>query len=365
MKIDAFDYDLPPERIAQEPASRRDAARLFLLGRGAEERGAAGAAGPAGLQETDPLLEEVPFGRFPEFLRPGDLVVVNDTRVRPVRLHARKPSGGAVEILLLEPQPAERTWTCLVSTSKGIREGVRLAIAAGLDATVLADPLQGKSVVRLEDEDGAAGDPIERHGVMPLPPYIRREPEDARAALDRERYQTVYARHPGAVAAPTAGLHFTEEMLAALPGRGVAVAALSLHVGPGTFLPVRAEEIEDHRVEPERFDLPRATTEAVRDCRARGGRVVAVGTTVTRVLEARSGPGGAVEPGTGWCDLVILPGHRFRTVDALLTNLHLPRSSLLLLVAAFAGRERILAAYHEAARRGARFYSYGDAMLIR
>jgi S-adenosylmethionine:tRNA ribosyltransferase-isomerase len=359
VRIDLFDYDLPPGRIAQEPAARRDASRLFLLPRRA---GAGSAASSAA--EAPERLEEIPFHGLPDRLRPGDLVVLNDTRVLPVRLQARKPTGGAVAILLLAPQAPPGTWTCLLSTSKGIREGTRLHIAGRLEALVLVDPAGGRSVVRLAGEEEDPGDPIERHGQMPLPPYIRREPQDPRAPLDRERYQTVYARHPGSVAAPTAGLHFTQEMLQALPGKGVAVATLSLHVGPGTFLPVRTDEIEEHRVEAERFDLPAATAEAVRACRARGGRVVAVGTTVTRVLEARASSGDTVEPGTGWCDLVILPGHRFRIVDALLTNLHLPKSSLLLLVAAFAGRERILAAYGEAARRGARFYSYGDAMLI-
>jgi S-adenosylmethionine:tRNA ribosyltransferase-isomerase len=359
VKIDLFDYDLPKERIAQEPAARRDGSRLFLLPRRAPE-----GAGASPFSGDADLLEEIPFHGLAERLRPGDLLVLNDTRVRPVRLHARKPTGGAVELLLLEPQAGPATWTCLLSTSKGIREGTRLSIAGRLEALVLAPPEEGRSVVRLEGEEQVAGDPIERHGEMPLPPYIRREAEDPRAPLDRERYQTVYARHPGAVAAPTAGLHFTTELLETLPGRGIAVATLSLHVGPGTFLPVRTDEIEAHRVEAERFDLPASTAEAVRACRARGGRVVAVGTTVTRVLEARAGSAGTVQPGTGACDLVILPGHRFRIVDALLTNLHLPKSSLLLLVAAFAGRERILAAYREAVRRNARFYSYGDAMLI-
>jgi S-adenosylmethionine:tRNA ribosyltransferase-isomerase len=359
VKIDLFDYDLPRESIAQEPAARRDASRLLLLPRRAPE-----GTGASGSTEGGELLAEIPFHRLADRLRPGDLLVLNDTRVRPVRLHARKPSGGAVELLLLEPQASPGTWTCLLSTSKGVREGMRLAIAGRLEAAVLANPEQGRSVVRLEDEEAERGDPIERHGEMPLPPYIRRAAQDPRAPLDRERYQTVYARYPGAVAAPTAGLHFTEELLASLPGRGVAVATLSLHVGPGTFLPVRTDEIEEHRVEAERFALPESTAAAVRACRARGGRVVAVGTTVTRVLEARAASAGTVEAGTGDCDLVILPGHRFRVVDALLTNLHLPKSSLLLLVAAFAGRERILAAYREAVRKKARFYSYGDAMLI-
>ncbi|HET8947360.1 MAG TPA: S-adenosylmethionine:tRNA ribosyltransferase-isomerase [Candidatus Polarisedimenticolia bacterium] len=204
MKIDLFDYDLPRERIAQEPAARRDASRLFLLPRHAPE-GSGASPSPDG----EGLLTEIPFHRLADRLRPGDLVVLNDTRVRPVRLQARKPSGGGVAILLLEPQASPGTWTCLLSTSQGIRAGIRLAIAPRLEAAVLADPAQGRSVVRLEGEEQEAGDPIERHGEMPLPPYIRREPHDPRAALDRERYQTVYARHPGAVAAPTAGLHFT------------------------------------------------------------------------------------------------------------------------------------------------------------
>ena len=364
MKLDLFDYPLPKERIAQEPAARRDEARLFLMDRDPQSA----TARPDGGGEEADLLPEVPFRRFPERLRAGDLIVLNDTRVRPLRLRGRKPSGGAVELLLLEPLATAGTWRALLSTSKGIRAGTRLGIAAGFDAVVAGEPEAGRAVVRLEGPEidvAGGGDPIEAHGVMPLPPYIRRDAAgDARDALDRERYQTVYAREPGAVAAPTAGLHFTPEMLADLPRRGVEVATLSLHVGPGTFLPVRTEEIEDHAVEPERFDLPDETAAAIAACRARGGRVVAVGTTVTRVLEARAGASGTVEPGSGWCDLFIRPGHRFRAVDALLTNLHLPKSSLLILVAAFAGRERILAAYREAARREARFYSYGDAMFI-
>jgi S-adenosylmethionine:tRNA ribosyltransferase-isomerase len=369
VRTEDFDYPLPRENIAQEPAARRDDARLFLLER--DPRAADAAAGRNAAEASDPAgagpLEEIPFRRFPEQLRPGDLVVLNDTRVRPVRLRGRKSSGGAVEILLLEPLAPAGTWRAMLSTSKGMHAGTRLAIAAGLDAVVASEPEGGRAVVRLEGPgvESPGIDPIEAHGVMPLPPYIRRDAAgDARDPVDRERYQTVYARQPGAVAAPTAGLHFTAEMLADLPHRGVGVATLSLHVGPGTFLPVRVERIEEHVVEPERYELPAATTEAVKVCRERGGRVVAVGTTVTRVLEARAASG-RLEPGGGWCELFIRPGHRFRAVDALLTNLHLPQSSLLILVAAFAGRERILSAYREAVGRGARFYSYGDAMFIR
>jgi S-adenosylmethionine:tRNA ribosyltransferase-isomerase len=205
---------------------------------------------------------------------------------------------------------------------------------------------------------------IGRHGVMPLPPYIHRAPHDPLAALDRERYQTVYAAHDGAIAAPTAGLHFTTGLLDDLRRRGIETAFLTLHVGAGTFRPVRSAAIEDHVVDRERFRLSGETADAVARCRSRRGRVVAVGTTVTRVLEARAAEDGQVAAGEGWCDLFIRPGHRFRAVDALVTNLHLPRSSLLILIAAFAGRERILDAYREAVRRGFRFYSYGDAMLI-
>jgi S-adenosylmethionine:tRNA ribosyltransferase-isomerase len=362
MTIDEFDYHQPQDRIAQEPAARRDAARLMLLDR----------------REAGGTITESTFDRLAEHLRAGDLVVLNDTRVLPARLHARKPTGGRVDILLLPPAP-EQVATgapdhrAMLSTSQGIHAGVRLDIGDGLEAIVLDDPVQGRARLRFAAPDGSdAGEGLlDRRGVMPLPPYIRRAADDPREALDRERYQTVYAAAGGAIAAPTAGLHFTRALLDLLPGRGIEVTRLTLHVGPGTFQPVRVSAIEDHVVEPEWCRLPRSAAEAIAACRARGGRVVAVGTTVTRVLEARAtGAGGdertrdGVRPGEGWCDLYIRPGHRFRVVDVLLTNLHLPRSSLLILVAAFAGRERILAAYREAVRRGFRFYSYGDAMLI-
>ncbi len=349
MRTDAFDYDLPETLVAQEPAPRRDASRLMVLRRSGGE------------------IEETAFARIAERFSPGDLLVLNDTRVVPARLLARKPSGGQVEILLVAraaSDPGSREWDCMVSTGRGMRPGARLSIGAGFEAEVLGETERGRIRIRLHAEESEVDEAIQRHGVMPVPPYIRREAGDARARLDRERYQTVYAREPGAIAAPTAGLHFTEELLRSLEARGVSLAFLTLHVGPGTFRPVRTEQIEDHRLEPEDYRLPEATTQAVASCRAHGGRVVAVGTTVTRVLEARADGHGAVAPGDGRCGLYITPGHTFRVVDALLTNLHLPRSSLLVLVAAFAGRERILAAYGEAVARGFRFYSYGDAMLI-
>jgi len=366
MRIEEFDYDLPPERIAQAPLEHRDGARLMLVDRAAP----AGADAPA----------ETTFARLADHLRAGDLVVLNDTRVLPARLRGRKPTGGRIEILLLpaagpvaaaEPAPPGGR-AAMLSTSKGIHPGVRLDVGGGVEAVVLDEPAGGRARLRFTgagDDDAFPG-LLERRGVMPLPPYIRREPDDPRAALDRERYQTVYATTGGAIAAPTAGLHFTPALLELLPRRGVAVTRVTLHVGPGTFQPVRAAEVEDHVVEPEWCRLPEPAAAAIAACRARRGRVVAVGTTVTRVLESRAGGDGGqggrdgVLPGEGLCDLYIRPGHRFRVVDALLTNLHLPRSSLLILVAAFAGRDRILSAYREAVRRGFRFYSYGDAMLI-
>ena len=350
MRIEEFDYELPAERIAQEPPDRREASRLMILDRRGD-----------GVAETG-------FAALPDRLRAGDLVVLNETRVVPARFRARKPTGGQVEILLLDGAGEEESAlrTVLLSTSKGVRAGVRLRIAADLEAEVIEGPREGRARVLFRAPGSASGveDRLRRHGVMPLPPYIGRLPADPRDRLDCDRYQTVYAARDGAVAAPTAGLHFTAALLEELVRRGIALARLVLHVGPGTFLPVRAAAIEDHRVEPERYVLPEETAAAIRACRRRGGRVVAVGTTVTRVLEARAVDGGGVEAGAGWCDLYIRPGHEFRVVDALLTNLHLPRSSLLILVAAFAGRERILAAYEEAIARGYRFYSYGDAMLI-
>jgi S-adenosylmethionine:tRNA ribosyltransferase-isomerase len=310
---------------------------------------------------------ETTFASIGEHLAAGDLLVLNDTRVIPARLLSRKVTGGLVELLLVAREAADpegRTWSCLASTSRGLRPGSRLGIAPGFEAEFLGEAGDGRVRVRLHAEGGDVGRAIERHGTIPLPPYIRRDDGDARNAIDRERYQTVYARADGAIAAPTAGLHFTPGLLEGLRARGIAIAALTLHVGPGTFQPVRVPLVEDHRLLPEAFRLPEETAVAIAACRARGGRVVAVGTTVVRVLEERARDDGGVEPGEGWCGTYITPGHRFRAVNALLTNFHLPRTSLLVLVSAFAGRERILAAYQEAIARDLRFYSYGDAMLI-
>jgi S-adenosylmethionine:tRNA ribosyltransferase-isomerase len=349
MRLEEFDYQLPPGRVAQEPCARRDASRLLVLGR------------------TGQGIVETTFASIGDHLQAGDLLVLNDTRVMPARLRARKSTGGLVELLLVARDPADpkgRTWRCLASTSRGLKPGTRLCIAPGFEAEFLGEAEGGRVRVRLHAGEGDVDGAIRRHGSVPLPPYIRRDDRDPREALDRERYQTVYARADGAIAAPTAGLHFTEELLGRLRARGIGTSTLTLHVGPGTFQPVRSQSIEEHRLEPETFRLPAETALAIAACRARGGRVVAVGTTVVRVLEERARDDGGVEPGEGSCGTYITPGHRFRAVDALLTNFHLPRTSLLILVAAFAGRDRVLAAYQEAIARGFRFYSYGDAMLI-
>ena len=298
------------------------------------------------------------FTDFPALVAPGDVVVVNDTRVIAARLAARRRGGGAAEVLLVARE-SEGTWRALVRPGARIRPGARLALDAGDGVEVLATLDGGERRVHLAGEGGDDAI-IARHGKVPLPPYIAREPDEA----DRERYQTVYAAAPGSVAAPTAGLHFTPAVLAELARRGVEVARLTLHVGPGTFRPVTAADPAHHVLAPEAYALPEDAARRIAAARERGGAVWAVGTTATRTLEACADPAGTVRAGAGWTSLFILPGHRFRVVDRLLTNFHLPRSTLLMLVSAFAGREHVLAAYREAVRERYRFYSYGDAMLI-
>jgi S-adenosylmethionine:tRNA ribosyltransferase-isomerase len=355
VKVEEFDYRLPPERIAQHPASQRDQSRLLVLSR---------ATGAVTHSRFDDLRR---------WLDPGDLLVFNDTRVLPARLIGTKESGGRVELLLLERPhggPAdEQRWHCLLRASRPPSVGSRLHFAAGLQAHVLGREGEGWSV-RLETERGGVDETLERVGLMPLPPYIKRpDPGEALseelAEEDRLRYQTVFARRPGAVAAPTAGLHFTPELLASLDLAGIRGVYVTLHVGPGTFQPVRVERVEDHVIHEEGFAIGEEVAEAIRRTREGGGRIVAVGTTVVRALEHNAASNGEVRPGSGKCDLFIHPGFDFRVVDAILTNFHLPRSTLLMLVSAFAGRERVLAAYEQAIAHGYRFYSYGDAMLVR
>jgi S-adenosylmethionine:tRNA ribosyltransferase-isomerase len=302
------------------------------------------------------------FRELPELLAPGDLLVVNRSRVFPARLLGRKRhSDGAAEVLLLRPLGEAGEWEALVRPGRRLHAGDLVFVSAELKVEIRSQGFgaDGRRRVRLETEEDAWA-VVDRLGHVPLPPYVSRpaRPED------RDRYQTVYARERGSVAAPTAGLHFTDALFERLAARGVGRAEVILHVGPGTFRPVKVENVEDHRVEPEPFEIPEPTAQAIRDTRARGGRVVAVGTTVVRTLETLAQDDGSVQSGRGETACVIVPGFRFRAVDALVTNFHLPRSSLLLLVAAFGGRERILAAYAEAVRERYRFYSYGDAMLL-
>ena len=335
-----FDYDLPPEFIAQEPVEPRDHARLMAL---------------------DRVTQGITHARFYElgrFLRPGDLLVANQTRVIPARLWGRKvPTGGKVELLLLRAE-APDTWQAMVR-GRGLRPGRRIALAAGLEAEIVADlggPLRRVRFNRPVDPDALA-----QVGQVPLPPYIHKP------VADPERYQTVYAREPGSAAAPTAGLHFTPRLLEELRQQGIGWATVALHVGLDTFAPVKEDDPRQHRMHTEWCRVPPETAARIQETKARGGRVVAVGTTAVRTLEtaARHAPAGQViGPWEGDTDLFILPGFRFRVVDALITNFHLPRSTLLMLVSAFAGREFILRAYEEAKAQGYRFFSFGDAMLI-
>jgi S-adenosylmethionine:tRNA ribosyltransferase-isomerase len=344
MDLSLFDYQLPSELIAQEPAEPRDASRLLVL-----ERHRGGWA-------------DQRFGDLPALLRPGDCLIANQSRVIPARLlGALEPGGARVELLLLRPIAPTR-WETLVRPARHWRPGARVAIAGGMArATVVAQHGDGVRVLEIETP-WPVRELLERHGLPPLPPYIARH--DAPKPEDRDRYQTVYARHEGSVAAPTAGLHFTPELIRNLETDGVEIHFLTLHVGPATFRPLRSERVEEHRMGAEPVEIPEATAEAVNRARTEGRRVIAVGTTTARTLEWACDGQGRVRPGAGAADLFIYPGHRFRVVDALLTNFHLPRSSLLLLVAAFAGRELILAAYQHAVAARYRFYSYGDAMLI-
>ena len=344
MNVADFDYELPPERIAQHPLPRRDASRLLVL------------------ERSSGTTAHRRFRDLTRLLVPGDLLVLNDTRVIPARLIGRKSTGGRVELLLLERQ--DRIWRCLVQASRKPAVGSTLAFDGGLAGRIL-ERFGEEWSVDLTHGSGDVERELERVGAMPLPPYIKRDAGKPPPVDDRERYQTVFAERAGAVAAPTAGLHFTPELLQALRESGVELAFLTLHVGPGTFVPVRSERVEEHRMQAERFVLSQAVAGAVERTRGRGGRVVAVGTTVVRTLESRADDSGRVIAGSGRAELFIYPGYRFRVVDAMLTNFHLPRSTLLMLVSAFAGRERILSAYREAVRRGYRFYSYGDAMLLR
>ena len=343
-------YNLPPELIAQHPAPKRVQARLLVAGRDSESF----------------IHQKV--AHLTRWLKPGDLLVMNNTKVVPARLTAQKPTGGAVEILLLQPSHPKASdgqggevQEVLLRSHRPLSPGLRLRLAGEppVWVEVLERGQKGRALVRFP---GSALDLARERGRVPLPPYIKR-PQGPEAE-DRRRYQTVYAFKEGAVAAPTAGMHLSRELLATLGRRGVNTAQLTLHVGYGTFAEPRPEDLAAGRLHAEWVDISQDLCRAVALAKARGGRVVAVGTTSLRALEWRVGPGGIPRPGQGWCDLLIGEGHRFKVADGLLTNFHLPRTTLLMLVAALAGRERVLEAYAEAVEKRYRFYSFGDAMLI-
>ena len=333
-QLSDFDFDLPDELIAQHPATERSASRL--------------------LHVRDGRRDDRRFAELPELLAPGDLLVMNDTRVIAARLIGRKASGGQVEALVERVTAATEALVQL-RASKPSRPGTLLEFAAAR-ATVLD---RAGEFYRLRF-DAEVLDVLERCGQVPLPPYISHAPESS----DQERYQTVYARDPGSVAAPTAGLHFDEQLLARLAARGIGRAFVTLHVGAGTFQPVRSENLAEHRMHAERYAIPAATAEAITRTRRSGGRIVAVGTTALRTLESAAAADGTIAAGAGETSLFVTPGYRFRVIDALITNFHLPRSTLLMLVSALAGFDEIRACYRHAIAQRYRFFSYGDAMLI-
>ncbi len=349
MKTEQFNYDLPPELIAQHPAQVRSASRLLVVDRA---RG--------GLRDSH-------FERLGDFLRAGDCLVLNDTKVLPARFFARRQTGGALEGLFLAEREGEGVWETMLKGARKVAVGERIILMDRrrrdfCTADLLSKREGGLCLLRVAAE-GAAPRVLNEIGFPPLPPYIRRRCDAEEAQQDQQRYQTVYARTPGAVAAPTAGLHFTDELMVGLKARGILFAFVTLHVGTGTFKPVTSENLEDHEIHREWFAVDAANAEIVNAARKAGGRIVAVGTTVTRVLETVAGHAG-IEPRQDATDLFITPGYAFKMVDALITNFHLPRTTLLALVAAFAGLDRTLAAYHHAVAQRYRFYSYGDAMLI-
>lgn len=349
MKVSEFDFDLPPELIAQAPAARRGTSRLLHLDR------------------STGALADLHFGDLPTLLRPGDVLVFNDTRVFPARLIGRRlPGGGAVECLLVRRVSKEahaEVWEALVHPGQRLRTGSRMEFEGDdlfIAGEVLDRHFHGRRTVRLTTDARSIEEAVDAIGHVPLPPYIKRDDDVA----DRERYQTVYARDRGSIAAPTAGLHFTPELLSELDARGVERAFLTLHVGYGTFQPVRVDDVDEHAVEAEEYEVSPETAATLTRALTDERRIVAVGTTTVRTLESLTVQDRIVEAGRGSTDLFVRPGHRFQIVSGLVTNFHLPRSSLLMLVSAFAGRDQVLDAYRHAVRERYRFYSYGDAMVI-
>ena len=339
MKTSDFYFDLPEELIAQTPLERRDASRLLCL------------------DKTSGAMEHRVFSELPELLRPGDCLVMNDSRVLPARLLGARETGGAAELLLLRELGAGK-WECLARPGKKLRPGSKVTFGDGeLEAEILETAEGGNRIVQFKYE-GIFLEVLERLGRMPLPPYIKTELEDG------ERYQTVYSKELGSAAAPTAGLHFTKELLGKIEAMGVRECFVTLHVGLGTFRPVKAEDIEEHEMHSEFCIMPEETARTITETKRNGGRVVCVGTTSCRTVESFANEDGTMDAKSGWTNIFIYPGYRFKCLDALITNFHLPESTLIMLVSALAGREHILTAYKEAVERRYRFFSFGDAMFI-
>ncbi len=339
MKTSDFDFDLPEELIAQTPLEQRDASRLLTLDK---------QTGRTGHHH---------FYDLADMLQPGDCLVMNDSRVLPARLLGRRETGGACEVLLLIDR-GDKTWECLVRPGRKLKPGAKVVFGDGeLTGEIVAEVEGGNRLVRF-DYEGIFLEVLERLGRMPLPPYITAELEDA------ERYQTVYSKVTGSAAAPTAGLHFTPELLEKIRKKGVKLCYITLHVGLGTFRPVKAEDIDEHEMHSEYCVISKETADTINAAKAAGGRVVCVGTTSCRTVESWAGEDGLMRESAGWTNIFIYPGYRFKVLDALVTNFHLPQSTLIMLVSALAGRENVLAAYEEAVREGYRFFSFGDAMFI-
>ena len=340
MKTSDFYYDLPPELIAQTPLEKRDESRLLCLDKATGE------------------WSHHHFYELPDFLRAGDCLILNNSRVLPARLLGRRlPGGGACEVLLLQDK-GDKVWECLVRPGKHLREGARVSFGDGELTAEIAEVLpDGNRLVRF-DYEGIFLEVLERLGKMPLPPYIKEELQD------QERYQTVYSKVNGSAAAPTAGLHFTPELLERIAAKGVGVGYVTLHVGLGTFRPVKEDEITDHEMHSEYCVIPQETADLINETKRGGGRVICVGTTSCRTVESWAAEDGTMTASAGWTNIFIYPGYRFKVLDGLITNFHLPESTLIMLVSALAGREHVLAAYREAVRERYRFFSFGDAMLI-
>ncbi len=339
MKTSDFYFDLPPELIAQTPLERRDASRLLAL------------------DKTTGEIRHLHFYDLPSLLRPGDCLVLNDSRVLPARLIGKRAGGGACEVLLLIDR-GDKVWECLVRPGKKLRTGAKVTFGDGeLAAEIVGEGADGNRLVRF-DYEGIFLETLERLGRMPLPPYIKAELEDG------ERYQTVYSKVVGSAAAPTAGLHFTRPLLEQIQAMGVKVCYVTLHVGLGTFRPVKAENLDEHEMHAEYCVIPQETADVVNETKRQGGRVICVGTTSCRTIESWAAEDGTLTASAGWTKIFIYPGYRFKVLDGLITNFHLPESTLIMLVSALAGREHVLSAYEQAVGERYRFFSFGDAMFI-